>query len=209
MTNKRNSTYKIGITGNICTGKSLVRNALQRLGVNTMDAEEAALNLLSRDPHRLSIRLTEHFGNEVIDNRGRLSRKKLMAILYANPDKKAFFEEKMNPVIREEAKHFMFSPIGTHMRAVEAHMLFETDTKHLYDEVWMVTAPPEQQLRRLIERDHVPLAEAQVMIDSQWPLEKKVELSDRVIDNSADIHHTETQVRKALDEIKYKFKVGI
>lgn len=210
MAARKITTYKIGITGSICTGKSIVLAALQRFGVNVLDAQEMALGILADNPHRLSIRLTEHFGAEVMDARGRLSRKKLMKVLYTNPEKKALFEDKLNPVKREEIKKFLYSPMGSFIRAVEAPMLHETDTKHLYDEVWIVTCPPEVQVKRLMDRDHLTLPEAQLLVDSEWSQEKKAGLSDRVIDNSGDIHQTETQVRKVLDEIKHRvYKVGI
>jgi dephospho-CoA kinase len=206
---KRSGTFKIGITGNVCSGKSVVRHALQRLGVNTMDAGESAMELLARNPHKFALRLTEHFGSDVLDARGRLSRKKLTAVLLADPAKRELFHEKLNPAIRQEIKHFLYSQFGTLLRAVEASMLFETDTQHLYDEIWVVAATPDKQLERLMNRDHVSHAHARLIVDSQWSQERKTTLGDRVIDNTGEIQHTETQVRKALDEIKYKFKVGI
>lgn len=206
---RRNITYKIGVTGNVCTGKSLVLSSLRRYGVNILDSEEMAMNLLSDNPQRLSIRLTEHFGPEVIDSRGRLSRKKLAAVLYTDAEKKAFFDEKLNPVLREEIKRFLYSPIGSFIRAVESPSLLEHDMKHLFDEVWMVTTDPEVQIERLVSRDRLSVAEARHLIDSEWSQAKKTALCDRSIDNSGDIHHTETQVRKVLDEIKHRvYKVG-
>lgn len=207
---RRNTTFKIGITGNACTGKTVVRNILQRFGVNTLDADAAAMQMLADNPLKLSVRLTEHFGAEVIDSRGRLSRKNLTAILYTDPEKKALFEEKLNPVVREEIKRFLYGPMGSQIRAVESPSLLEMDTKHLYDEVWVVTTTPQSQLKRLMERDHLSEPEANRLIDSQWPQDKKIAMGDRVIDNSGDIHQTENQVRKMLDEIKHRVhKMGI
>ncbi len=209
-TARRNITYKIGITGNICSGKSVVLSALQRLGINTFDVEEMALTLLSDNPHRLSVRLSEHFGSDVIDSRGRLSRKKLTNVLYTDPEKRVLFEEKLSPLLREEIKRFLYSRMGSYIRAVEAPLLLESDTRHLYDEVWVVISEPSAQIERVIARDHLSLPEAQHLMDAQWPQDRKIALSDRVIDNTKDIPHTETQVRKVLDEIRNKvFKVGL
>ncbi len=204
----RSTTYKIGITGNLCTGKTTVRKALMRYGVSTMDCEETAMNILIDNPYRLDIRLTEHFGAEIIDSRGRLSRKKLTNVLYSDPEKKAFFDEKLNPVLREEIKRFLYGGMGGTVRAVEVRNLLEMDMSHLYDEIWVVTTKPRMQLQRLMQRDHLSHEEASHLIDAEWPLEKKVALGDRVIDNSGEINHTESQVRKVLDEIKLRaFKV--
>ncbi len=207
---RRNISFKIGITGNICTGKTLVRNYLQTNGINTLDAEESSLNLLSDNPHKLSIRLTEHFGTGVVDARGRLSRKHLARVLYTDPAKKALFDEHLRPVIREEMKRFLYSSMGTYIRAVESPTLLEDDTRHLFDEIWMVTAEAGLQVERLTARNWLTPIEALHLVDSQWPQQKKVAMSDRIIDNSSDIHQTEVQVREVLDDIRRKvFKVKI
>jgi dephospho-CoA kinase len=204
MTAQRSTSFKIGITGNICAGKTLVRNVLQRNGVSTLDAEEAAMNLLLDNPQCLSIRLTDHFGTGVVDNRGHLSRKALSRVLYTDPAKKALFDEKLTPVIREEMKRFLYSPVGTYIRAVESPTLLEDDTRHLFNEIWMVTTHNHLQIERLIGRNLLDSVEARHLVDSQWSQEKKASLSDRIIDNSRDIHQTETQVREILDEIRQK-----
>lgn len=210
MTAKRNISFKIGITGNVCTGKTLVRNFLQRQGVHTLDAEEMAMSLLADNPQRLAIRMTEHFGPGVIDNRGRLSRKNLSRVLYTDPSKKAFFDEKLTSVMRDEMKRFLYGSMGTYIRAVESPNLLEDDTRHLFDEIWMVTADPEAQILRLATRNLLKTEEARHLVESQWPQRKKADLSDRIIDNSLEIYQTETQVREVLDELKRKvFKANL
>lgn len=204
MVARRNQCFKIGITGNVCTGKTLVRTILQRNGIHTLDAEEAAMNLLSDNPQKLSIRFTDHFGGGVIDNRGRLSRKSLARAVYTDPAKKALLDEQLTPIIREEMKRFLYGAVGTFIRAVESPTLLEDDTAHLFDEIWMVTAESSLQIERLITRNSLTLEEARQLVDAQWPQGKKVDLSDRIIDNSSDIHQTETQVREVLNEIKNK-----
>lgn len=202
---KRNKTYKIGITGTLASGKTLVRKILQRAGVNVMDWEDVAFNTLADNPHRLSVRITDHFGADVMDSRGRFSRKKLANVLYANPKKKEFFDELLEPVVREEIKKFLYSPIGSHIRAIEVPNLFETDSQHLYDEVWIVTITPEFQVNRLMARDSLSREAAQKLLTEQssgWSQEDKVKHGQRVIDNAGEIHRTEAQVRGALDEIK-------
>jgi dephospho-CoA kinase len=74
----------------------------------------------------------------------------------------------------------------------------------------VVTAEPDQQVQRLAERDHLSKAEINYWINTQWPQEKKVALSKRVIDNSKSIHQTESQVRKILDELNLQIlKIGL
>jgi dephospho-CoA kinase len=200
----RSNTYKIGITGNVCTGKTLVRNILERYGLDTLDPENTVMNLLIDNPARLGIKLTEDYGSQVLDSRGRLSRKKLSSLLYRDTDKKAFFDSHLESFIRAEIKKFLFRPMGSPLRAVESANLLEEDTKHLYDEVWVVTTNPEIQIQRLMQREHLTQAEARHLIDTQWPQNLKAGMGNRVIDNSQDIQETESQVRKALDELNLR-----
>lgn len=201
---KRTGSYKIGITGNICTGKTVVRNLLERSGINTLDPEAAVIQLLIENPLRLGIRPVEHLGTEVLDSRGRIIRKKLAHMLYRDAEKKAFLESKLAPYQRDEIKKFLFGPVGSYIRAVESPNLLEEDTRHLYDEIWVVTSNPGHQAQRLILRENLTQAEARYLIDAQWPQHKKASMGDRIIDNSLDIHETESQVRKALDELNLR-----
>jgi dephospho-CoA kinase len=107
-------------------------------------------------------------------------------------------------------KRFLYSSMGTYIRAVESPTLLEDDTRHLFDEIWMVTAEAGLQEERLTTRNWLTPIEALHLVDSQWPQQKKVAMSDRIIDNSSDIHQTEVQVREVLDDIRRKvFKVKI
>lgn len=202
MARKKGSAFKIGITGSTCTGKTSVLKLLQSLGINTLDAEDMMLQLLSENPQVAPLKVSERLGTDVMDNHGRISRKKLTSILYTDPKKREFFDETLSPLLREEIKHFLYSPMGSLIRAVEAPLIFETDTQHLYDEVWMITSQPDLQIKRIVKRDHLTSAQAQYLLDAQWSQEKKAAMSNRVLDNSADIPHIEGQVRKILDEIR-------
>lgn len=201
---KRTGSYKIGITGNICAGKTLVRSILERSGINTLDPAEAVISMLIDNPTRMGVRPIEHLGTEALDSRGRITRKKLISLLYRDIEKRALMENKLAPYQRDEIKRFLFGPVGSYIRAVESPNLLEEDTRHLYDEIWVVTTNPAQQTQRLMGRECLTQAEARYLIDAQWPQSKKASMGDRVIDNSLDMHETENQVRKALDEINLK-----
>lgn len=202
MTRRKNSAFKIGITGSTCTGKTTICKMLQGLGINTLDSEEMLSQLIAERAQAMNQPLNGLFSNDLIDSHGCISSKKLISILYTNPEKRALFDETFSPLLREEVKRFLYSPMGSMIRAVEAPLLFETDTQHLYDEVWMVTSLPDIQIKRIVKRDHLTSAQAQFLLDAQWTQDKKAAMSSRVIDNSADIPHIEAQIRKVLDEIR-------
>jgi dephospho-CoA kinase len=211
MAGKSSKTYKIGVTGGFGCGKSTVRKYLTRLGIDAMDAQEIALELLADNPDRLSVRLSEHFGGDVLDTRGRISHKRLSAVLSGNPRKKAFFDEMLEPYVRQVVKKFLYSPIGSHIRVVESPQLFETDSQHLYDEVWIVTLDPATQIKRIMARSGMDEQGARQLLDEAGhrnmldvKTEMKIDQSHRVIDNSGELTMTESQIREALDDIKRK-----
>ncbi len=206
--NRKNKTYKVGITGSVASGKSLVQQQLAKSGLSVLDTMDVIYTILAGNPS-LTQQLTKHFGKDVVDTHGHISRKKLEKIQFENPMERKFFEETVSPLVREEIKRFLFGPLGTYIRAVESPRLFETESQHLYDEVWVVKVNPKVQLQRMMERDHLLLEEAELRVLAEWPQEKKIEIADRIIDNSGDRHSTEIQVREALDEIKNKvFSIG-
>lgn len=199
----KNKTYKIGITGNICSGKTRVRKLLAKMSLSTIDTNDVLYTVASSQPH-LMRQITKHFGKAVLDPYGQLSRKKLEDLTLANPFDKQFLNEVVNPIIREDIKRFLYGPLGTFVRFVESPLLFETDSQHLFDEVWLVWVDPAIQLKRLMEQDSLTQEDAHMRIISEWPQENKRLLSQRVIDNSGDWMKTEHQVKEAYEEIKSK-----
>lgn len=204
----RIKTYKIGITGGLCTGKTSVRKVLARLGVSTMDSEEVINSVITAKTD-LTRRLVRHFGKSVLDSLGRLSPKKLEQVILSNPVEKKYLEESINPMVREEVKKFLYGPLGTNIRAVESPNLFETDSAHLYDEIWTVFTTGTIQKERLIKRDQLDKDTAELRIISEFDIENKKAQSQRLIDNSGDWLHTEQLVKKALDEVKGRVTIGM
>jgi dephospho-CoA kinase len=74
-------------------------------------------------------------------------------------------------------------------------LLFEAGLESLCSEIWLVDCEPEQQLERLMQRDGLSKAAAQARINAQWPLERKRELADRVIDNTSITSALAAQIR--------------
>lgn len=197
----RNKTYKIGITGGICSGKSVVRNMIVKNGMSAMDTMDVIYSILSGNK-QLVREITDRFGAEVVDATGHLSKKKLEKMQFDSPIKRKYFQDTVNPGIREEMKRFLFGPLGSYIRAVESPWLFETGTEHLFDEIWVMKIDPAVQIKRLMERDRLLMEQAELRIISEMQQEQKIEMATRIIDNSGERQATEAHVRGMLDEIK-------
>lgn len=194
-------TYKIGITGNICSGKSRVRKFLTRMGLSTIDTSDIAFNIIGADPQLLR-RLTQKYGNKVLDTYGKLCRRKLEEITISSGFDKQLLNDIVSIRVRDEVKRFLYGPLGTYVRFVESPLLFETDSEHLYDEVWVIWVDPDVQIKRLMEQDGLSEEQAYLNISAEYPQTAKKERATRIIDNSGDWMKAESQIREAYDEIK-------
>ncbi len=187
--------YVIGLTGNIACGKSLVLRTLAELGAETIDADQVAREVMSRESAVLA-EVARAFGPEVMNPDGSLDRRALARIVFSDPQQLARLEAIVHPPVVELIRRRLAesrSPVVV----IDAIKLFEASLASDCDEVWVVTCTPEQQLARLMARDRISQEEALLRIRAQPPQEEKVRRADRVIDNSGTIEDTIAQVRAA------------
>jgi len=178
----------IGITGGISTGKTSFCQCLREL-VSTakfFDADQAAHQLVELDPE-VKKEIRHEFGTGIFSAGGNLNRDKLRAIVFGDAAKRRALEQILHPRIRREwseaaEKHrnspdFFFADIP---------LLYETGGEALCDRVTVVACSFKLQLRWLMERTSLERAAAEQMINSQMPLNEKIERADHVIWNNGD-----------------------
>lgn len=184
----------IGLTGNIATGKSLVMRMLQELGATTIDADKLAHDTMAPGGPAYQP-IIEEFGKFVLDSEGKISRDRLGRIAFAVPEVMTRLEAITHPAVRQE----ILKQIGaaqTPVVVVEAIKLFESSLMDHCQAAWVVTAPPDVQLKRLVERRKMSPEQAQQRIKAQSPQEEKVARADVVIDNSGDLAKTWAFIKK-------------
>jgi len=178
----------IGITGNIATGKSLILRMLQELGATVVDADKLVHQIMKKgapayDP------IVNAFGAGILDQTGEINRRNLGKIVFATPGALANLESLTHPAVHQEIVR-QIGAAPSQVVAVEAIKLFETDLANLCTSKWVVTARPEVQLKRLVERRKMPLDQAQQRIRAQGAQSEKVAKADIVIDNGGDLAKT-------------------
>lgn len=179
------------------------------MGLSTIDTSDIAFNIISNDPTLLR-RLTQKYGNKVLDTYGKLCRRKLEEVTINSGFDKQLLHDIVSIKVRDEVKRFLYGPLGTYVRFVESPLLFETDSQHLYDEIWVIWVDPDVQLQRVMAQDNLTEEQALISINAEYPQTQKKELANRIIDNSGDWMKAETQIREAYDEIKDKaFNKGL
>lgn len=185
----------IGITGGIATGKTTVSDYLHhtyRLPI--LDADLYAKQALNGD--RL-LKISDRYGKSIFDDKGNLDRRKLGSIVFSSPSDRQWLEELIHPYVKEclisEANRLAPSTV-----VMVIPLLFEAKMQDLVTETWAIACDPQQQLQRLINRNHLSESEALQRITSQMSQAKKIELADVAIINSDNTEEIVIQVDNAL-----------
>lgn len=189
------------ITGGIASGKSSVCEILNRLGYKIISADEISHEMLVKS--RLEI--IENFGDEILDQNGEISRKKLGEIVFNNKDKLRILEQILHPKIRVEilsqcenfekliAENALKKPYF-----VEIPLFFESKNYSEFDQILVVFVPEKIALERLVKRNNLNIQEAKKRINLQLNIEEKCKKATFVIDNSAKLDELEIQVKNLL-----------
>lgn len=188
----------VGLTGGIGTGKSTVAAMLAARGAVVIDADRLAREVVEPGEPTLA-RIVEEFGPEVLGPDGRLDRKALGALVFADPARRRRLEALTHPPIRARLDARLEALARAGFRGVvvvDAPLLVESGLHRAMDRLVVVTADEATQLARLMARDGLDRAEALRRIRSQMPLAAKARLADHVIDNSGDRAATEAQVER-------------
>lgn len=172
----------VGVTGGIGSGKTTVCKVFRALGIPVYDADQAAKELYDRDPELMrSVR--DAYGDTILDPEGKLDRKKLAELVFADPEKLQVLNSLVHPRVRADFRKWV--KLQTHAPYVirEAAILFESGTHKDCDKVITVTAPVELRMQRVRQRDQRSEEEIRRMMERQWSDEEKIRRSDAVLVN--------------------------
>lgn len=178
---------KIGITGGIGCGKSLVSNMFSQLGVPVFDADSTAKSIMQEDSLVREALISE-FGPDIYFPDRTLNRKKLSAIVFKNPSALKALNAITHPATIEAAASWMRQMAKNNPAPLyvikEAALLFEADTAGLLDAVIGVYADREKRIRRVMRRDQVTRQQVEERMARQMEETKKMLLCDWVLDNN-------------------------
>jgi dephospho-CoA kinase len=172
---------KIGVTGGIGAGKSLICRVFSVLGVPVYDADSRAGRIMNDDPS-MHQRLMAAFGAGIFSE-GRPDRKALAGLVFDDPNALQKLNEIVHPAVREDFISWLEGHNHFPYIIKEAAILFETGTYTELDSVILVTAPEELRLRRIMRRDGESEESIRKRMTSQWPDEKKAALAGQVLRN--------------------------
>jgi dephospho-CoA kinase len=193
----------VGLTGGIASGKSTVARMLAAKGAVLIDFDELAHAVIEPEgPVGRSI--VRHFGEKILLPDARIDRRKLGAIVFADRAQREILNGLVHPAVFEAwQKRLAEIQKGKEDVVVvsDIPLLIEAGLKSRVDVVLLVYIPPEEQIRRLRERDGFSREEAQGRIAAQMPIAEKISRADIVIGNDGSIEETSRQVDRAWEEL--------
>jgi dephospho-CoA kinase len=173
---------KIGLTGNMGSGKTTVSKIFEVLGIPVFYADDAAKKAMVTDPILIS-EIKDAFGKESYFEDGALNRKHIAAIVFNNDAELAKLNSLVHPATFRAFDAWVADMKHAPYVLKEAALLFESDSYKMCDYTVMVQAPLESRIKRVMQRDGLTREEIESRNAHQFPEEKKTELADYVIKN--------------------------
>lgn len=184
----------VALTGGIASGKSTVAELFSKRGVEIIDTDVIARNLVAPGQPMLGS-IVQAFGHELLDAYGRLKRRMLRELIFRYPDKRQQLEALMHPEIATEARR-QVSEVRSPYCILVIPLLAETGGFAGIDRVLVVDAAPETQLARLSARDEVSAEEANAALAAQASREQRLAIADDVIANDGSLQDLEARVEQ-------------
>lgn len=183
----------IGLTGGIGSGKSTVSRLLARRGAVIVDAD-AIVHVLQQPGMPMLDVLAERFGADIIREDGSLDRAKLASIAFVDDDAVKDLNAIVHPAARDEMAARVLAQAGTNNVVVLDVPLVTGQRPDHTSALVVVDTPVDVAMERLVARRGMSEADARARLSKQISREERLELADRVIDNSGDIASLERQV---------------
>ncbi|MHB0774324.1 dephospho-CoA kinase [Halomonas sp. WWR20] len=185
----------IGVTGGIASGKTTVAEAFAKRGIPWVDADHVAREVVEPGEPALE-EIAERYGREVLDEQGRLNRRRLREIVFGDPAERSWLESVTHPRIRQRLQAHLdtlrasSAPYGL----LVSPLLFESGQAALVDRRLVIDVPEVLQIARTAARDDVDEAQARAIVAAQMSRQERLARADDVIDNQGDPQRLHEQV---------------
>ncbi len=188
---------KIGLTGNIGTGKSTVAKLLEKYGANVLDADKVVHKLLERKD--IKEKLLQKFGPDILTPGGKVDRKQIAEKVFKDPFLLRWLENLLHPEVYKEYERFCREKGG--ICVLEAALIFEKGNQNRFHYTVLVYAPKEVAKKRALQRGMTE-EDFSRRWEKQMDIDRKRELADFVVDNSGSLEETEKQVKEFMSYLQ-------
>lgn len=176
--------YVVAITGGIGSGKTTVANQFSELGIDVIDADVIAREVVEPGTPALAA-IAAHFGPDVIASDGRLDRRQLRERVFSEPDAKAWLNALLHPLIRSEMQRQCAAARSPYCLLV-VPLLVENRLAGLADRVLVIDVDEVTQIARTCRRDGVNPEQAKAILAAQASRDERLAVADDILDNRAE-----------------------
>jgi len=209
---------KVGLTGGIAAGKSVVGEMFVGLGARLVQADRIAHSLM-QPGEPVYNEVVRHFGREILSPDGSVNRAKLAEVAFGTTEVqgsgRASRVEELNRIVhpavirsQDEWMQEMGRQDPHAVAIVEAALILEAGAAKRFDQLIVVTCTADQRVARFAARQKIDLETARKEVvrrmAAQLSDEEKIKAANYVIDNSGPLDHTREQVRKVWDQLRAK-----
>ena len=187
--------YVIGLTGNIATGKSVVRRMLEHLGAYTIDADALSHRVIAKGAPGYQP-VVNTFGTWVLNKDSQIDRDKLGRLVFADAQALKQLEDIIHPYVGQ-AIDILARRATQRVVVIEAIKLLESGLRNLCDSIWVTDAPQHVQIERLIRKREMSPETALQRVHSQSAQKQKLAAADVVITNTGSYENLWKQVSGA------------
>lgn len=192
---------KVGITGGIGSGKSIVSEFVSKMGFPVIKADEVAKEIMIKDAE-VKEKIVENFGKSAYKGKG-LNKKYLIETIFSDEEKLSLINSIVHPPTIKHIKDSMYALLdNTQFVFVEAPLLYEAKMQHIFDYVILVTADEEIRIKRVMERDGVTEEEVKARMKGQWQDSAKMDKADFMLRNEGSIEEFHKNIEFILQLLK-------
>ncbi|MFM5240495.1 dephospho-CoA kinase [Aeromonas media] len=195
--------YVVAITGGIGSGKTTVANQFATLGIEVVDADLIAREVVEPGTPALAA-IASHFGPGILDEQGRLDRRALRERIFSDPAAKSWLNALLHPIIRSEMLRQCAAANSPYCLLV-VPLLVENRLTGLADRVLVIDVDEATQIERTCRRDGVNREQAQAILASQASRSERLAMADDVLDNQSGTTETIRERILALHETYLAF----
>ena len=184
----------IGLTGGIGSGKSIAGKYFNELGIDTIDADDVAKNILDDNTKAKQLFL-ECFGNEFLDQDNKINRDLLRTKIFIDIEKKNKLESIIHPIILEEITKFI-SKSDSIYTIIIVPLIFETNSQEFYEKIIVIDCDEDLQIERASQRDDKSKQDIINIMKNQASREERNSIADNIILNDSTLESLKGNIMK-------------
>jgi dephospho-CoA kinase len=187
---------RVGLTGNIASGKSHATQVFAELGAHIIDADVIAHGLLAPGTSTYD-GVVAAFGEQILNPDATINRRKLGAIVFQDDAKRRELNSLVHPEVRAEVLRRIGELEDSGQNGIiiiDAALMVESGFFRTFDRLIVVHCSPSLQLSRIVNRDGLTLAQARARMAAQMPVEEKIKHAHYTIETSGTFRQTREQI---------------